>query len=257
VLVVATFAVALVAAGGLFAAAFVGQVVKVLGDVRINRDGADMPAGMGTALQLGDVVTTGPGARLRLRFIDGSILTLGEKSRMSIDIFSIDATNNSRTVVLSMLEGIVSAAAAKSGENNFDYQIKTANAYTAVRGTKWIVSSLAGATAVYVLNGQVELGAASGQPALVNAGSWASVDAQGRLSPVTPTTPEILKPVLDATSDSGGEAVPPSGTTPTPMPTLPQLQFPTNPRPKPSYPRQNQGGNGSRGGGYGGGMKTH
>src|SRR5690348_10649466 len=67
-----------VAIGGAIAAGFVGQAVKTLGTVSVNREGTDITVGPGTALQLGDVIKTGPGARLRLRFVDGSILTLGE-----------------------------------------------------------------------------------------------------------------------------------------------------------------------------------
>jgi hypothetical protein len=180
---------------------------------------------MGTALQLGDVIKTGPGARLRLRFTDGSILVLGENTRMSIDLFAVDVSNKSRTVVLTVLEGIVNAAAAKSGESKFDYQIRTANGYSAVRGTRWIVAFQKSVMSIYVLNGVVELGAEGGKPpALVNAGQWGSLDRSGTLSPIQPTTPEMLKPVLDATNDTAGGATAPS--TPPTSPTVPLIPLP-------------------------------
>ncbi len=156
-----------------FAAGFVAQAVKTRGDIRITRDGSDMSCSMGTAIQLGDVITTGADARLRLRFVDGSILTLGEKTKFSIDLFAVDATNKSRTVVLTVLEGIVNAAAAKSGESKFDYQIKTAAGYSAVRGTKWIVGFQQALMSVYVLNGTVEMGGNGDKPpVLLNTGQW-------------------------------------------------------------------------------------
>lgn len=242
-----------------FAAAFVAQAVKTRGDVRITRDGGDISCSMGTALQLGDVIKTGPGARLRLRFVDGSILALGENTTLSVDLFAIDATNKSRTVVLTVLEGIVNAAAAKSGESKFDYQIKTANGYSAVRGTKWIVAFQQALMTVYVLNGIVEMGGLGGVPGvLVNAGQWGSVDPGGALSPVQPTTPELLQPVLDATSDTAMNAVPPQNTVPgQPFIPLPQIT-PTQPnQPKPPI-RAGKGNNsgGGGGGGYGGGGMT-
>src|SRR4051812_30135324 len=81
------------------AAAFVAQAVKVRGDVRISREGAgDISVSIGPALQLGDIIKTGPGARLRLRFVDGSILALAENTTLSVDLFAVDATNKSRTV---------------------------------------------------------------------------------------------------------------------------------------------------------------
>ena len=235
----------------LLAAGFVGQAVKTLGDVRISREGADITAGPGTALQLGDVIKTGAGARLRLRLVDGSILTLGENTSLSIDIFAVDGTNKSRTVVMTLLNGIVNAAAAKSGEDKFDYQIKTANAYSAVRGTKWIVGSRDGVTGVYVLNGQVELGAGAGKPVLIPAGSWSSADAQGKLSPIAPTTPEMLQVLLDATSDNGGGGVAPPPTTPQPtqMPSLPAPD--QNPDYQRALRKNDNGGGGGRTTGHG------
>ncbi len=241
-----------------FAAGFVAQAVKTRGDIRITRDGSDMSCSMGTAIQLGDVITTGADARLRLRFVDGSILTLGEKTKFSIDLFAVDATNKSRTVVLTVLEGIVNAAAAKSGESKFDYQIKTAAGYSAVRGTKWIVGFQQALMSVYVLNGTVEMGGNGDKPpVLLNTGQWGSVDASGALSPAQPTTPEILKPVLDATSDTATNTVP--STTPSqPVVPLPQITpTPTQPKPPTRANKSNQGGNKTGGGGYGGGSGGH
>jgi hypothetical protein len=232
-----------------FAAAFVAQAVKTRGDIRITRDGGDMPCGQGTA-------------RLRLRFVDGSILTLGENTKLSVDLFAVDAANKSRTVVMTVLEGIVNAAAAKSGENKFDYQIKTDIGYSAVRGTRWIVGFQQALMTVYVLNGTVEMGVEGGKPpVLINTGQWGSIDAAGALSPAQPTTPEMLKPVLDATDDTAmNNSVPPSTTTPgQPLIPLPQITpvptRPTTPTHQNNPNTRNQGGGkGTGGGGYGGGM---
>jgi hypothetical protein len=251
---------AILLASEAFAAAYVAQAVKTRGDIRITRDGSDLSCSMGTAVQLGDVIKTGADARLRLRFVDGSILTLGENTRLSVDLFAVDAANKSRTVVLTVLEGIVNAAAAKSGENKFDYQIKTPSGYSAVRGTKWITGYRQSVMGVYVLNGTVEMGANGDKPpVMINGGQWGSIDAAGALSPAQPTTPEILKAVMDATSDTAMNSVPPSSTTPTqPLAPLPQIT-PTLPKPPTRANKSNQGGSNSGGkGGYGGsGMGTN
>jgi hypothetical protein len=231
-----------------FAAAFVAQAVKVRGDVRISREGAgDMSVSQGTALQLGDVIKTGAGARLRLRFVDGSILALGENTQLSIDLFAVDAANKSRTVVLTVLQGIVNAAAAKSGENKFDYQIKTANGYSAVRGTKWIVALQQAVMSVYVLTGTVEVGANAGTPAMVNGGQWGSVGADGAVSKPEPTTPQMLQPVLDATSDTVGlTPVPQNAPTQTlPIPTFPLPDQPITPKKNPRAEKGHKSGNGN------------
>lgn len=40
---------------------------------------------LGTRVYVGDEISTGPGARLQIRFADESILTLGESARITID----------------------------------------------------------------------------------------------------------------------------------------------------------------------------
>jgi hypothetical protein len=239
-----------------FAAAFVAQAVKTRGDIRITRDGSDITCSMGTAIQLGDVIKTGPGARLRLRFVDGSILALGENTKLSIDLFAVDAANKSRTVVLTVLEGIVNAAAAKSNENKFDYQIKTESGYSAVRGTRWVVQFQKALMSVYVLNGTVEMGGSGDKPpVLLKTGQWGSIDATGMVSAIQPTTPAQLKPVLDATDDTtmNGSTVPPTTTTPsTPLIPLPTFT-PSTPGPtQKNKNKSNQGGSNNQGGSGGG-----
>lgn len=215
------------------AAEFVGQVVKALGAISITRDGGLMQASASTALQLGDVIKTGPGARLRLRFVDGSILTVGENTSFSIDIFSVDATNKSRTVLLTLLTGILNTAAAKSGESTFDYRVQTATGYSAVRGTKWIVALQQQVTAVFVLSGLVEVGsaAAKAKPVLVDSGKSVSIGANGALGPVQPTPPSVLQQILAATSDTGGGGAAPTTTPVEAEPAVPVApKFPVFPR---------------------------
>ncbi len=86
--------------------------------------------------------------------------------------------------MLTVLEGIVNAAASKSGENKFDHQIKTPNGYSAVRGTKWIMA--------FQQARHVDLCAERHRrdrlphggvpPVMVNTGQWGSIDAAGLLS---------------------------------------------------------------------------
>jgi hypothetical protein len=236
---------------------FVGQATKVTGDVRIQRDGADMPVSVGTALQLGDVIRTGPGARLRVRFIDGSILTFAQTTTLSIDIFSLDSANHSRSVILTMLQGIVDAAAAKSGEDKFDYEIRTGSGYSAVRGTEWIVAAQPATTSVFVISGQVEVGAnaGGGKPVLVDRGKWVKLGLQTGPGPVQVTTPDVLQPMLDATSETAGlNTTPPSNTYPTTRP-KPSTTVPGYRPPLfgvPDYSRTNGEGSNSNHGSYSG-----
>src|SRR3954468_16179049 len=62
----------------------IGQLVKLRGEVAINRGGADAPATAGMALALHDTVKTGAKSRAQIQFADGSTVTLGENSALAI-----------------------------------------------------------------------------------------------------------------------------------------------------------------------------
>src|SRR5688572_28565489 len=64
--------------GGALAAHSVGAVTKLRGQARASRQGSNVMLEEGDQTESGDNVVTGPDARLKIEFKDGSILTLGE-----------------------------------------------------------------------------------------------------------------------------------------------------------------------------------
>src|SRR5262245_7348551 len=71
---------------GLAAAAeSVGSVTKLRGQARVARSAGNVMLAEGTPIEAGDGVVTGPDARLKIQFKDGSIITLGENSKLNID----------------------------------------------------------------------------------------------------------------------------------------------------------------------------
>jgi hypothetical protein len=175
----------------------VGAVVKVRGEAHITRGAADLPAAEGAAIETHDTLRTGEDARLRIAFIDGSIVTLSENTTVSVDRFSESAEK--RNVILTALNGVVSAMASKSAQSQFDYQIRSPNAYSTVRGTRWIVDVRSGATSFHVLEGLVEVGNATGNRTLVPAGRSVTFADGGSMGPVESTPPEDLQRLLNAT----------------------------------------------------------
>ena len=58
---------------------FIG-LARVVGRIR-EREGTFVMLDVGTKIQSGDTIVTGPDARLKLQFQDGSTMTLGETSK--------------------------------------------------------------------------------------------------------------------------------------------------------------------------------
>ena len=119
----------------------VAKVVKLTGEVTLTHNGSDRAVTVDTALNVGDVVKTGARARLRLKFIDGSILSFAEQTTISIEQFDYNSGSQSRNVILNIAGGIINAAATKSASGDFNYRVHHGDVYSAVRGTEWFADT--------------------------------------------------------------------------------------------------------------------
>lgn len=147
---------ALCAAVGLPAVALaadsVGEVTKLRGQARAARGGSNVMLAEGTKIESGDGVVTGPDARLKIQFKDGSIITLGENSKLNIDKAKFDGSK--RDIAATLLDGVVRAAVAKAGAGS-NFQVSSSLVTSAARGTEWIMSIKDHTTSLLVLEGTV------------------------------------------------------------------------------------------------------
>jgi hypothetical protein len=147
---------ALCAAVGLPAVALaadsVGEVTKLRGQARAARGGSNVMLAEGTKIETGDGVVTGPDARLKIQFKDGSIITLGENSKLNIDKAKFDGSK--RDIAATLLDGVVRAAVAKAGAGS-NFQVSSSLVTSAARGTEWIMSIKDHTTSLLVLEGTV------------------------------------------------------------------------------------------------------
>jgi hypothetical protein len=95
---------------------------------------------------------TGPDARLKIQFKDGSIITLGENSKLNIDKAKFEGSK--RDIAATLLDGVVRAAVAKAGEGS-NFQVSSSLVTSAARGTEWIMSIKDHTTSLLVLEGTV------------------------------------------------------------------------------------------------------
>jgi hypothetical protein len=124
------------------AAEAVGSVTKLRGQARVARSGGNVMLAEGTKIEAGDGVVTGPDARLKIQFKDGSIITLGENSKLNIDKAKFEGSKRD----------IAAVAKAGAGSN---FEISSSLVTSAARGTEWIMSIKDHTTSLLVLEGTV------------------------------------------------------------------------------------------------------
>ncbi|HSA79719.1 MAG TPA: FecR family protein [Geminicoccaceae bacterium] len=134
----------------------IGSVSELVGRCLVSRHGETevLPLMIGTELFEGDSVRTAVGARLKLEFIDGSVVQLGESTDIALDWFLHAPEEQTQNVLLRASAGIFRVIAQLLLPRSA-FVVETPTAAASVRGTDWIVEATSGATAIVVLDGQV------------------------------------------------------------------------------------------------------
>lgn len=148
------------------AAEAVGRVTAAVGTVLVT--GPDGSGGGGEARRLtegapvfqGDRIETAAGSRVRLEFVDESVVSLGENCAFTIDWFLYAPAIDLRSVLFLVPRGILRLVASLVPDSTFE--LRTNTAVASVRGTDWMAEATADSTAVVVLDGRVAVGNALG-----------------------------------------------------------------------------------------------
>lgn len=128
------------------------EVMAVSGEAQ-RADGKALA--VGDKLEVGTVLRTGAGGRVRLKFGDGSVLVLADRSQLRIEAFSAPA-GQSRTAEFLLETGLVGQRVTPSAGGH--WKVRTPTAVTAVRGTEFSVEvGDDNATAVHVKTGEVDV----------------------------------------------------------------------------------------------------
>jgi ferric-dicitrate binding protein FerR (iron transport regulator) len=223
----------------------VASVVAVRGKATIERGAKKLDAQPKLGIELQDTVSTAEGARAKLLFIDDSVLTLAEKSRMNVDTFIHSRSDRGKSL-FNLIDGKMRAVVGKTR-----FEVKTPTVVAAARGTVILfdTSILDGEpfTRVTCLEGIVELrsltdtiGAA---PVMLSPSHSVVVKSGQPLPKPTQLTPAELEKLKQDTNTSGSEIKMPDmtslkainglvGVTPIPIPPPFDRQQPvTKPQP--------------------------
>ncbi|MFK4704714.1 hypothetical protein ABIC83_001542 [Roseateles asaccharophilus] len=128
------------------------EVAAVSGDAQ-RTDGKALA--VGDKLDVGTTLRTGAGGRVRLKFTDGSVVVLADKSQLRIEAFTAPA-GQPRAAELLLELGLVGQRVTPSSGGS--WRVRTPTAVTAVRGTEFSVEvGDDRATAVHVKTGEVDV----------------------------------------------------------------------------------------------------
>ncbi len=182
----------------------VGTIVALRGTARISRGQTSLDAKVKNPIKLQDSITTGEGSRAKLLFIDDSVLTLADKSRLVIKDF-VHSKENKGQSIFNLLDGKMRAVVGKT-----KFEVQTPTAVAAARGTVifFEVGEMAGHTftRIVCLEGTVDVrGVGITGNILLTPGMTITI-VQGEPLP-TPTTlsPQELDKLKQGTTTSGNE----------------------------------------------------
>ena len=130
----------------------VGRVAVLLGEAHRRTVGGPLALQAGAGVREGDEIATGPGSRMEIAFVDGSLLTLGPESRVTIRHYAPDDSVAQALILL--VAGILKVAIGE-GVIWQTFEVETETAVASVRATEWIMEAGADGSAVVVIAGQV------------------------------------------------------------------------------------------------------
>ena len=130
-----------------------GTVTRLKGSAVAMQDAVPRPLKVGDKVHKGDVISTGPGARLEMRMLDDAVMTLGEKTIfIVIDYITGGAEPNAAMRLLQGAFSAVSGEMMKMAAAKFT--VETEAATIGIRGTTFWGGVLDGAFQVALLAGQ-------------------------------------------------------------------------------------------------------
>ncbi len=175
-----------------------GVVAQINGKPAVERNGKTEVLQPGATLEVGDVLVTDAQSKIRIVLADDSVLTLGPKTRLAVDAFTLHAKG--RQGRLRALAGSFKIAIAKLLSGQTDYEIRTTTAVIGVRGT--IVWGDVELDSICSLDGSVEVRSLVGtETAKLVAGQCVRQMGRGEPQPHTPSATELEEYLKAVTLD--------------------------------------------------------
>jgi len=123
-----------------------GTIKTSRGIAQIERQGAKLPADVGSAVQVNDRIITGADGAVGITLRDNTMLSAGPNSTLDLNKFAFNTTTHAGELNASVKRGtlaVVSGKIAKTSPENVNFSTPTIS--LGVRGTEFVVDAGKGA----------------------------------------------------------------------------------------------------------------
>jgi hypothetical protein len=117
-----------------------GSIKAVTGTVNIERSGMPIPAAVGTAVQVGDKLTTRPNSEVTVGLIDGSQMELSESSTLVLTENVLNPDGSRASTKVTLLDGLLRSLVKVAPGHPPNFEVHTPNAVASARGTMFEVA---------------------------------------------------------------------------------------------------------------------
>jgi ferric-dicitrate binding protein FerR (iron transport regulator) len=167
------------------------------GDVTvIHADGTREPLTPSVTLKRGDQLDTGIDSRVTLRFVDGSMMPIGEMTQLYMDDLAVQGSRQNVAIAIKL--GEVSAQVNPKKAYQTDFKVSTPSGTTSSRGTKFSVFYNASTKTTIVRTTEHSVSFAPSRK-----GAKTVIVPAGREILVTPTSVSALAPIGKAGARGG------------------------------------------------------
>ncbi|WP_323588135.1 FecR family protein [Aliarcobacter butzleri] len=121
-----------------FLFANIGTVSLVEGKATILRNGQTLGTNMGDKIENKDVISTQVNSKIKITFIDNTIVTIGKESSLNIEEYIFNTSTKEAKTELNVLKGAFHTITGEIGKVNPDkFKLKTKSASIGIRGTEF------------------------------------------------------------------------------------------------------------------------
>jgi ferric-dicitrate binding protein FerR (iron transport regulator) len=188
---------------GSASAEIIGAVTGLSGSANVERPSGAAPLQLAlhSAIHEGDLLRTGPGARLRITLRDDTVLSLGADAELNLNQFAPAARPGGVGRLFTLAFGYLRTVVGRLQPDTV-FEIRSPSMVAAVRGTDWIESYAGGTTEIFVADGRVLATGTVDRDSnwvLLNAGEGVSFIAGAPHTPVVRWGQEKINRFVEAT----------------------------------------------------------
>ena len=145
----------------------VGEVTSVIGVGRVLNAQNERAVARGGLIRAGDRIETAAGGHVHVRFIDGGLVSVRPLSRLHIEDYRNQDTQNLAAIKFKLDVGVMRSVTGEWGEAHRDrFRLNTPVAAIGIKGTDFVVKADSGNTFVSVKTGAIVMSPLEGACAL-------------------------------------------------------------------------------------------